>query len=90
MDTSTYMDPVETGERVLRGIKRNDLYIITHPEFKEGIRARNEALMRAVPDEPPNEKRRASLAPLGTLLYNPLYDKQTTPGPLERTMNTKY
>ncbi len=86
IDTSTYMDPVETGERVLRGIRRNDLYIITHPEFKEGIRSRNEALIRAVPDEPPNEKRRVSLAPLGTLLYNPLYDKQTTPGPLERTI----
>jgi NAD(P)-dependent dehydrogenase (short-subunit alcohol dehydrogenase family) len=86
MDSSTYMDPVETGERVLRAIKRNDLFIITHPEFRDGIRARGEALLRAVPDEPPNEKRRASLAPLGTLLYNPLYDKQTTPGPLIRTM----
>jgi hypothetical protein len=28
------MDPVECGERVVRGIQRNDLYIFTHPEFK--------------------------------------------------------
>ncbi len=81
VDTSVYMDPLEMGERVLRAIKRNDLFIITHPEFRDGIVARNEALLRAVPDEPPNQKRHEVLKAFGTLLYNPIYEKQTTPGP---------
>jgi len=50
MDTSTFMDPVEVGERVLRAIKRNDIFIITHPEFRDGIAARNDAVLRAIPD----------------------------------------
>jgi NADP-dependent 3-hydroxy acid dehydrogenase YdfG len=86
IDSSVYMDPVEMGERVLRAIKRNDLFIITHPEFKDGIAARGNALLRAVPDEPPNPKRKAVLQQFGTLVYNPIYDKQTTPGVLERTV----
>ncbi len=80
-DTSVFMDPLEMGERVLRGIKRNDLFIITHPEFRDGIVARNEALLRANPDEPPNQKRHEVLKAFGTLLYNPIYETQTTPGP---------
>jgi NADP-dependent 3-hydroxy acid dehydrogenase YdfG len=76
-----FMDPVETGERVLRGIRRNDIFIHTHPEFREGYTARHDALIRAIPDEPPNEKRRELIKKMGTLAYNPLYEKQTTPGP---------
>ncbi len=44
----------EAGERVVRGIKRGDLYILTHAEFKEGWVARSEAIARAFPDEPIN------------------------------------
>jgi NAD(P)-dependent dehydrogenase (short-subunit alcohol dehydrogenase family) len=73
------MEPVEVGERVLRGILRNDLYIITHPEFREGIQARNDALLRAIPDEPLNEERLKLLRTWGTLLHNPIYAEQTTP-----------
>jgi NADP-dependent 3-hydroxy acid dehydrogenase YdfG len=76
-----FMDPVETGERVLRGIRRNDIFIHTHPEFREGYIARHDALIRAIPDEPPNEKRRELIKKMGTLAYNPLYERQTTPGP---------
>jgi NAD(P)-dependent dehydrogenase (short-subunit alcohol dehydrogenase family) len=76
-----FMDPVEMGERVVRGIKRNDLFIITHPEFKAGWKARNEAIMRACPDEPPNKERADLLKNFGTLLYNPIYDKQKQVGP---------
>ena len=78
-DVSLFMDPLEIGERVLRGIRRNDLFIHTHPEFKAGMIARNEALLRAVPDEPINEARKDLLRGFGTLLYNPIYDKQITP-----------
>ena len=76
-----FMDPVETGERVVRGIRRNDIFIHTHPEFKDGYIARNDAVIRAIPDEPVNEKRREMIRKMGTLGYNPVYERQTTPGP---------
>ncbi len=82
-DPSVFMDPVEVGERVLRGIRRGDLFIFSHPEFREGMQARHDAIMRAIPDEPVNEERRTVLETFGTLLYNPIYEKQTTPGPLK-------
>jgi short-subunit dehydrogenase len=41
------MDPVEVGEKTLRGIKRNDLYIITHPENKDEVRELCEAIRAA-------------------------------------------
>jgi NADP-dependent 3-hydroxy acid dehydrogenase YdfG len=86
LDMSLYMDPVEMGERVLRGILRNDLFINTHPEFKAGYAVRGEAILRSCPEELPNEPRTAVQRGVATLLYNPIYEKQTTPGPLERTM----
>lgn len=52
-----WMDPVECGERVLRGILRNDLYIFTHSEFKEGADERFRAMLASFPDEPVNEER---------------------------------
>jgi NAD(P)-dependent dehydrogenase (short-subunit alcohol dehydrogenase family) len=54
---STWMDPVECGERVLRGMLNNDLYIFTHPEFKKGTAERCAAILAAFPDEPINEAR---------------------------------
>ncbi len=81
-----FMDPIEMGERVLRGILRGDLMINTHPEFKAGYAVRGEAVLRSIPDEPPNTKRHEALKAFGTLIYNPIYEKQTTPGPLVRTM----
>jgi len=32
------MPPEEVGEKVLRAIRRNDYYIFTHPEFRDGLR----------------------------------------------------
>ncbi len=75
-----FMDPVETGERVVRGIRRNDIFIHTHPEFKAGYLARNDAVIRAIPDEPVNVVRRDMIMKMGTLGYNPVYERQTTPG----------
>lgn len=75
------MDPVETGERVLRAIRNNDLYIHTHPEFTKGYIARHDAIIRAVPDEPPNEKRWEIMQNFGTIIYNDIYDKQQKVGP---------
>ncbi|MBT2186644.1 SDR family NAD(P)-dependent oxidoreductase [Sphingobium nicotianae] len=75
-DASLFMSPEEVGERVLRGIRRKDLFIMTHPEFRDGIVARNEALLRAIPVEEPNEARAALVRQFGTLIYNPIYDTQ--------------
>lgn len=80
-DMSLFMDPVEVGQRILRGIKRDDLFIMSHPEFHDGIKVRNDALIRAIPNEPPNKERHETLKMFGNLLYNPIYEKQTTPGP---------
>ncbi len=75
------MDPAETGERVIRGIRRNDLFIHTHPEFKEGYIARHEAIIRAIPNEPRNEKRFEIISSFGTIYHNDIYDKQKPVGP---------
>lgn len=47
------MDPLEVGERVLRGIRRNDLYILTHPEYEPGLRERFAAILASFPVEGP-------------------------------------
>jgi len=75
-DTSLFMSSEEVGRRVLRGIRRRDLFIQTHPEFAKGIEARGKALLRAMPVEPANEARAALVAQFGTLMYNPIYDGQ--------------
>jgi NAD(P)-dependent dehydrogenase (short-subunit alcohol dehydrogenase family) len=56
-----YMSNEEAGERVLAGVRRNDLFILTHPEFREGVRERAEALLNAFPDEPINTERAAAI-----------------------------
>ncbi|WP_404710321.1 SDR family oxidoreductase [Sphingomonas sp. MMS24-J13] len=75
-DASVFMSKEEVGDRVLRGMERGDLYIITHPEFREGIKARNDALLRAIPDEPIDTARADVIRTFGTLLHNPIYDGQ--------------
>ncbi|MEJ2762153.1 MAG: SDR family NAD(P)-dependent oxidoreductase [Gammaproteobacteria bacterium] len=66
-----YMEPLECGERVLAGIVNNDLYIITHPEFRNIFTARGEAVLAAIPDYEPPPKRVESIS---FLLSNPIYD----------------
>lgn len=39
------MDPLEAGRQVLQGIRRNDLYILTHPEFAPAVRERVKLLV---------------------------------------------
>ncbi len=45
------MHPLEAGERVVNGIRNNDLYILSHPEFKDGMEERFNAILTSVPDE---------------------------------------
>ena len=65
-----WMDPIECGERVLAGIRRNDLYIFTHREFREGADERFRAMLASFPDEPLNEERAEAIS---FLLSNPIF-----------------
>ncbi|HET9864329.1 MAG TPA: hypothetical protein VFP37_12855, partial [Steroidobacteraceae bacterium] len=67
-----WMDPVECGQRVVRGIQRNDLYIFTHPEFKAGARERCEKILASFPDEPVNQARAEAIS---FLLSNPIFSR---------------
>jgi short-subunit dehydrogenase len=71
------MSAEEVGERVIRGIRRKDLYIVTHSEFKDVMSAKAGALMRAYPDQPIDEDMKKLFS---ILTVNPVYDTQTTPG----------
>jgi len=53
------MEPEEVGEKTLRGIKRNDLYILTHPENREEFIELTGAILAAWPDEPIPPQRQA-------------------------------
>jgi len=66
------MDAVDAGRYVLRGIRNNDLYIFSHPEFREVLTARSHALLGALPDEPINQARADSVR---WLLSNPIYSE---------------
>ena len=46
------MEPVEVGEKVLKAVRNNDLYIFPHPEFKEEMAELFQEALAAVPDEP--------------------------------------
>jgi NAD(P)-dependent dehydrogenase (short-subunit alcohol dehydrogenase family) len=69
-DSPLWMDPFECGERVLAGVRRNDLYILTHPEFRPGLEERFQAVLASFPDEPLNTAR-ADTVPF--LLSNPIF-----------------
>ena len=45
--TEAGMDPRAVGERVLRAIRANELYVLTHPEFRAAFAARAEAILAA-------------------------------------------
>ena len=53
------MDPLEAGERVMNGVIHNDLFILSHPEFKPGMQERFDAIMLSTPtvEEPIPEPR---------------------------------
>jgi NAD(P)-dependent dehydrogenase (short-subunit alcohol dehydrogenase family) len=65
-----WMDPLECGERVLAGIRNDDLYIFTHREFREGADERFRAMLASFPDEPRNEQRAEAI---DFLLSNPIF-----------------
>lgn len=69
-NSPNWMSIEECGERVLRGIRRNDLYIFTHREFKEGVAERMEAMLASFPKEEINQARAGEIA---FLTSNPIF-----------------
>lgn len=64
------MDPMEAARIVLAGIRANDLFILSHPEFRDGLQERMDALMASVPrTEAPAER----MAQEGVTMHNSLY-----------------
>ena len=51
------MDPMEVGEKVLRGIQHNDLFILSHPDHREEVQILCDEIMAAFPDEAPEPRR---------------------------------
>lgn len=76
-----WMTPEEVGERVLAGIRRNDLYILSHREFKEGLKTRFDAILASYPDEPIDRDRAAAIAFLTSnrVFSEALADRQASP-----------
>jgi NAD(P)-dependent dehydrogenase (short-subunit alcohol dehydrogenase family) len=53
----TGMSPEEVGEKVLRGIRNNDFYILSHPEFRNEFQESFDEIIAALPDEPLDSQR---------------------------------
>jgi NAD(P)-dependent dehydrogenase (short-subunit alcohol dehydrogenase family) len=45
------MDPLEAGQRVLAGMRNNDMYVLTTPDFDVDFKARGEAILLSVPND---------------------------------------
>jgi hypothetical protein len=66
------MDAVEAGGHVLRGIKDNQLFIISHPEYRNVLRARHAKIEASITQEPVDEVRAESVR---WILSNPIYSE---------------
>jgi NAD(P)-dependent dehydrogenase (short-subunit alcohol dehydrogenase family) len=64
----------EIGQRVLRGILNDELYIMTHSEFRQGVEDRAEAMCAAVPDLPENDEYKRTFS---VLFRNPIHAAET-------------
>jgi NADP-dependent 3-hydroxy acid dehydrogenase YdfG len=66
------MDAVEAAGHVLRGIKDNQLFIISHPEFRDVLKARHAKIEASIADGPIDAARAASV---GFILSNAIYSE---------------
>ncbi|HME37420.1 MAG TPA: SDR family NAD(P)-dependent oxidoreductase [Steroidobacteraceae bacterium] len=66
------MDPVVAAGHVLRGIKDNQLFIISHPEFRDVLRARHAKIEASISSEPIDAVRAESVR---FILSNAIYSE---------------
>jgi NAD(P)-dependent dehydrogenase (short-subunit alcohol dehydrogenase family) len=65
-----YRTKEEIGERVLEGILNDELYIVTHSEFRQGVEERAQAMCAAIPNLPENEEYKRTFS---ILFRNPIH-----------------
>ena len=65
-----WMTMDEVGERVLAGLRRDDLFIFTHAEFRKGLAERCEKMLGSFPDEEIDTERYEEIR---WLTENPIY-----------------
>ncbi len=65
-----FMTKEQVGQRVLQGILNDELYILTHSEFRQGLEERAQAMCAAVPDLPENDEYKRTF---GVLFRNPIH-----------------
>jgi short-subunit dehydrogenase len=65
-----YMTKEAVGQRVLQGILNDELYIMTHSEFRQGVEDRTQAMCAAVPNVPENQEYKNTF---GVLFRNPIH-----------------
>jgi NAD(P)-dependent dehydrogenase (short-subunit alcohol dehydrogenase family) len=73
-DFEPALDPLGVGECVLRAMRRNDLYILTHPEFNPIIQSRNDTVLASSPGDVHLSEARRSLA--RSLLERSIYPSE--------------
>jgi short-subunit dehydrogenase len=66
------MDAVEAGGHVLKGIKNNQLFIISHPEYRDVLRARHAKIEASISKEPIDAVRAESVR---FILSNAIYSE---------------
>ena len=66
------MDAVEAGRHVLKGIKERQLFIISHAEYADVLRARHAKIESSVTREPVDPARADSVR---WILSNAIYDE---------------
>ncbi|HTT01459.1 MAG TPA: SDR family NAD(P)-dependent oxidoreductase [Steroidobacteraceae bacterium] len=72
------MDALEAGQRVLTGVRNNDLYILTTPEFEPEIQARGDAIVASLPTDVKPPEARVSLGRMivGKTVYATVRDRK--------------
>ncbi len=71
-EAALWRAPDDIGDYVVQAIKRGDLFIMTHSEFKPGWEAHAAAITRSFPDVPYNQD---FMKIFSHITHNPIYDK---------------
>jgi NAD(P)-dependent dehydrogenase (short-subunit alcohol dehydrogenase family) len=73
------MDAFEAGQRVLQGMRDNDLYILTTPEYEQEFQARGEAIVASLPADVKAPEIRVTLGRviMGKTVYATVRDRKT-------------
>jgi NAD(P)-dependent dehydrogenase (short-subunit alcohol dehydrogenase family) len=78
-----YRTKDEVGARVLEGILNDELYIMTHSEFRQGLEERTQSMVAAIPDLPEHAEYKKTFA---MLFRNPIHAAELA---RQRTLKTR-